>query len=248
MVKGQAFRRRPASPPLVMGHRGVRGAAPENTMAAFELAFQQGADGVELDVRTCKTGDVVVCHDPTLARATNGREDRAVAEMTAGELHATDVGDGEPVPLLDDVLAWARERAVKVNVEMKHDVPVRREVVQQTVRALARSSGEEVIVSSFDPLMLGYFMVLCPRIPVGYLFARDQRWRAAGWGAALLRAFAVHPDRACVDDAMCAAWRARGHAINVWTVNDPTEAARLSELGVDAIITDVPAVIARAVR
>jgi glycerophosphoryl diester phosphodiesterase len=226
----------------------VRNAAPENTMAAFELAASQGADGIELDVRTCKTGEVVVCHDPTLARVSNGRDARVVAELSAAELQAADVGQGQPVPLLCDVLSWARARGLKVNVEMKHDVPARRQVVQATARALSSASPDEVIVSSFDPLMLGYFAWLDSRLPSGYLFARDQHWRAAGWLASGLRTTAVHPDRACVDPAMCQVWRSRGHTINVWTVNEPAEAIRLAALGVDALISDVPGAIAQAVR
>jgi glycerophosphoryl diester phosphodiesterase len=80
------------------------------------------------------------------------------------------------------------------------------------------------------------------------LFAADQNVCAATCGAALLHAHAVHPDRAAIDPARCRAWRSRGHAINVWTVNDPQEARRLSRMGIDALISDVPGVIAEAVR
>src|SRR5437899_2504336 len=97
-----SFRRRDGAPPLIFGHRGVRGEAPENTMAAFELAAASGADGVELDVRLCRSGEVVVCHDPTLARATGGKDERAVADLDLAELRRADVGAGQGVPLLEE--------------------------------------------------------------------------------------------------------------------------------------------------
>ena len=108
--------------PLVFGHRGARHAAPENTMMAFELALTEGADGVELDVRLDGDGRVIVLHDTTLARVSEDRETRSAEAMTAAELSRVDVGRGERVPLLKDVLAWSLERQARVNVELKRDV------------------------------------------------------------------------------------------------------------------------------
>src|SRR5258706_9802958 len=244
------FRRPDGSPPYVFGHRGVRGAAPENTMAAFELAAQSGADGVELDVRLCRTGELVVCHGPTLARFTGGRDERKVADLDLAELARVDVGGGAPVPALSEVLDFARDRKLRVNVEMKRDVPSRRLVVRETARMLAVLGEQlgDVIVSSFDPWMVGYFAWLLPQAPRGYLFASDQRWLRSGWVALPLAADAVHPERTLVDEARYRKWRGRGKLVNVWTVNDVAEAQRLAVLGVDAIITDVPRVIADAVK
>src|SRR6476646_7269082 len=131
-MNATSFRRLSGAPPYVFGHRGVRGAAPENTMAAFELAAASGADGVELDVRLCRTGELVVCHDPTLARFTGGRDERKVADLDLGELARADVGSGQGVPPLAEVLRLARDRKLRVNVEMKRDVPNRRLVVRET--------------------------------------------------------------------------------------------------------------------
>src|SRR6476646_7095285 len=133
-MNATSFRRLSGAPPYVFGHRGVRGAAPENTMAAFELAAASGADGVELDVRLCRTGELVVCHDPTLARFTGGQDVRPIADLDLRELARTDVGGGAPVPALAEVLDFARGRKLRVNVEMKRDVPSRRLVVRETAR------------------------------------------------------------------------------------------------------------------
>src|SRR6266536_5012531 len=102
-----SFRRPEGAPPRVFGHRGVRGAAPENTMMAFELAADSGAQGVELDVRVCRSGELIVCHDPTLERVTGGRDARSVADLEWSLLSRVDVGSGQTMPLLGEVLGWA---------------------------------------------------------------------------------------------------------------------------------------------
>jgi glycerophosphoryl diester phosphodiesterase len=219
-------------------------------MPAFELAAAAEADGVELDVRLCRSGELVVCHDPTLARFTGGRDERKIADLALDELARVDVGGGAPVPSLAEVLRFARDRNLRVNVEMKRDVPSRRIVVRETARLLGSLGPQlaDIIVSSFDPWMIGYFAWLLPHAARGCLFAQDQRWLRSGWVAMPLQADAVHPDRTLVDDVFCRKWRGRGKLVNVWTVNEVAEAQRLATLGVDAIITDVPRVIADAVR
>src|SRR6187431_1614466 len=108
-----SFRRTSGAPPYVFGHRGVRGEAPENTMAAFDLAATSGADGVELDVRLCRSGELVVCHDADLGRLTRGRDTRRLADLDRAELQRVDVGGGQSIPLLADVLAWAESRRLR---------------------------------------------------------------------------------------------------------------------------------------
>jgi glycerophosphoryl diester phosphodiesterase len=247
------FRRPDGAPVLVFGHRGVRGEAPENTMAAFELAAQSGADGVELDVRLCRSGEVVVIHDPALTRSTGGRDARAVADLDAAELSRVDLGGGERVPLLREVLDWARAKNLLVNVEIKRDVPDRRAVVRETanvVRGYLAAPGS-VMASSFDPWMLAYFGWLLPEVLRGSLFSPDSTLAAMqtkGWVAALVRAGAVHPERTLVVPERCQKWKKRSTLVNVWTVNDVAEAKSLAAMGVDAIITDVPSVMVRALK
>jgi glycerophosphoryl diester phosphodiesterase len=245
------LRRPTGAPPFIFGHRGVRGEAPENTMSAFELAADSGADGIELDVRLCRSGDVVVCHDPTLARATGGRDVRAVADLDLAELSAVDLGGGQPVPLLKEVLAWARAKDLAVNVEMKRDLPNRPKAVRATAKVLRSVPSSGVIVSSFDPWMLAYFGWLLPDVPRGCLFASDQKYlmlQTSGWVAAAVRASAVHPEKTLVSVDRCRKWKKHGNLINVWTVNDVAKGRELAEMGVDAIITDVPRDMVRALK
>jgi glycerophosphoryl diester phosphodiesterase len=241
---------RRADRPLVIGHRGVRGDRPENTLAAFEHAGDQGADGIELDVRTCGSGELVVIHDPTLKRVSSGSEARAVAEMRWDELRRVDVGDGQRVPLLVDVLACARARRLRVNVEMKRDAPDRKAIVLATARTLeAWDPRHPVIVSSFDPFMLGALALLCRR-PRALLMHRDAKWhqRAARGLAVPLGVTAVHVERTLSSVQTIRRWHHRGMLVNVWTVNDPAEAKDLAAAGVDGIITDVPAIVLGAIR
>jgi glycerophosphoryl diester phosphodiesterase len=246
----EQFRRKHGAPPLVYGHRGVRGEAPENTMRAFELARAQGADGIELDIRPCATRELVVFHDPTLARCSDKKDERAVCDVPYGELSRIDVGQGATIPLLSEVLQWARGHGILINVEMKRDVPDRAALVAATAAALRAlpdfaSTG---IVSSFDGWMLGRLGRTLPGVARGFLFEPRQRLWRSGWPAPLLGAAAVHPERTLVTPVMCRLWRAARRLVNVWTVNDVEEARRLAALGVDGIITDSPGVMVRALR
>ena len=212
----------PAARALVVGHRGGRGEGwpRENTLAAFERARGQGARAIELDVRT-HGGEVIVLHDATRA--------------TPAELRAMEV------PTLDDVLAWARERDVAVNVELKHDVPSRAALARAAAR-IVRASGADVLLSSFDPLLLAAAGAMAPRVPRAMLFhARQARW-ADALEAAMRPGFAssVHLERTQTDPRTIARARARGLRVGVWTVNDPDEAVDLAALGVETIITDAP--------
>lgn len=248
MNDDSSFRRPEGAPPYVFGHRGVRGEAPENTMAAFELAAESGADGVELDVRLCRTGELVVCHDADLARVTRGADRRNVADLDRDDLARVDVGRGERVPLLSEVLAWAESRRLRVNVEMKRDVPSRRAVVDATARILEGANLPPIVVSSFDPWMLLHLGWRKPAALLGYLFASEQRFARSGILGGVLHVGAVHPERTEVNGARVRAWRKRGRIVNVWTVNDAAEARALGALGVDAIITDAPRRIGEVVR
>jgi glycerophosphoryl diester phosphodiesterase len=246
------FRRPDGAPPLIFGHRGVRGEAPENTMAAFELAARSGAAGVELDVRLCRSGEVVVIHDPTLTKSTGGRDARAVADLALDELSEVDVGGGQRVPLLTAVLDWARRSKLLVNVEIKRDVPDRVRTVRATADVMRPYlAGGDVMASSFDPWMLAYFGWLLPGSLRGSLFSSEstlERLQTSGRVASLIGAGAVHPERKLVKPERCRKWRKRSKLINVWTVNDVAEAQSLAAMGVDAIITDVPGVMVGALK
>ncbi|HSD22399.1 MAG TPA: glycerophosphodiester phosphodiesterase family protein [Anaeromyxobacter sp.] len=232
--------------PLVLGHRGASADAPENTLAAFRLALAQGADGVELDVWRCATGEVVVFHDEDTTRIAGVA--LSVPDASFAALRALDVGThrgarfrGERIPRLEEVLA-ALPGAV-VNVELKSrerrpDLGLATAVAR--VLRDARAEGR-VIVSSFDYRLVVAFRVAAPEIPAGLLVEAERpRKFLTALAMRLVRPAAIHPDRRLVTPARARAWSARGLALNVWTVDDPEEASRLAALGAAAIITNVP--------
>jgi glycerophosphoryl diester phosphodiesterase len=237
--------------PLVLGHRGASAEAPENTLAAFRLAMEQGADGFELDVRRCSTGEVIVAHDEDLRRVAGAPLQVVDAPLAALRTH--DVGRwkgarfaGERIPLLAEVLE-AHPHAI-VNVELKSGPGRDLRLAHATADVIWRArAGGRVVVSSFDWRLLAAFRLASPDVPAGLLFDETRAWRLRAWlGIRTLAPAAVHPDRALATDARVRRWAARGLAVNVWTVDDPGEAGRLARAGAAAVITNAPAIVRAA--
>ena len=224
---------------LVLGHRGASAHAVENTMAAFERARADGADGVELDVRLARDGELVVFHDDDLRRLA-GRAER-IADLDTAQLGRVELAGGERIPRLDEVLAATGP--LLVNVEIKPPGWWRaREVVRAVHRCVERAAAvDRVLVSSFDAAVVALVRRSTP-LRTGLLFhARQRRPLRRAWLAPILRPHALHPEKVLVDGAAMASWRRAGYAVNVWTVDDADEVRRLARLGVDAIISNDPA-------
>lgn len=235
--------------PLVIGHRGASGSAPENTLAAFLAARDAGADGIELDVMRCASGEIVVIHDDTVDRTTNGSG--AVSAMPLEALRELDAGAwfapefaGERVPLLSEVLD-AVGGSLRVNIEVKGRCP-RGDGIEQEIAALVRARGlqESVLVSSFNPLALRRIQAAAPELQRGMLFASSYAvplvW---SWARRWVGAHALHPRAASIDAAWVKRAGERGYRVNVWTVNDPRTMHRMVAAGVDGVITDHPATL-----
>jgi glycerophosphoryl diester phosphodiesterase len=225
--------------PLVLGHRGASAHAVENTMAAFLRARADGADGVELDVRLARDGELVVFHDHDLRRMA-GRAER-VADLDTGQLARVELTGGERIPRLDQVLEALDP--LLVNIEIKPPGWRGAREVVRAVRACVEhvGAGHRVLVSSFDALVVALVRRTTP-LRTGLLFhARQRRPLRRAWLAPVVRPHALHPEKVLVDEAAMAGWRRSGYAVNVWTVDDPDEARRLARLGVDAIISNDPA-------
>lgn len=230
----------------MLGHRGARHAAPENTLAAFELSRQEGADGVELDVRLDGSGRVIVLHDPTLQRVTGGADIRHAEDVPSRELSRLSVGRGERVPSLADVLSWAREHDQRVNVELKSDVRNRLLLLHQVARVMRGQPLPSVIFSSFHPYFVWWLARRLPELPRAWLVHGRQHILKYAPGLRQLRANGLHPEHVLASSARVARLKRENMLVNVWTVNDPERARALARDGVDAIISDVPGQILAA--
>lgn len=223
------------SRPLLIAHRGGAAEAPENTLAAFQRALALGVDGLELDVRVTRDGTPVVYHDATLTRLTGRR--RAVARLALADLRALRV-HGEPIPTLAEVLALVRRRAV-VQIEIKAGVPV-----APVVRAVqqARAAGQ-VLLSSFAAAAVATARTLAPRIPRLLISGRKPAKTLAPLLARLDAAGVSLDHRAIPSAEWIAALHQGGWRVWCWTVNDPPAMRRLAAWGVDAILSDNPALL-----
>jgi glycerophosphoryl diester phosphodiesterase len=230
--------------PLVMAHRGAKDSAPENTVAAFRQAIELGADAVEMDIIRCASGEIVVLHDDTVNRTSNGSG--RVDALTLDELVELDAGSwfgppfaGESIPLLDDVLDAVGGR-VRLNIEIRLQRPGAQPMEAELAGKL-RSRGlvPSAIVSSFDPGSLGRLRRVAPEIPRALLYSRDMPIGLRhAWPRYWLAPQALHPHFVMVDENYMARARRAGYRVNVWTVDEAADMARMAGLGVDAIITD----------
>ena len=220
---------------LVIAHRGASAHAPENSLAAFRAAAALGADAVELDVHAAADGTLVVHHDPLLAG-------RPIAGLTASELRAVRLPNGEPVPTLEEALAAAGTR-LAVFVEVKALPP---EFDLRLLAALAAGPNPPgYAVHSFDHRIVQRLGRARPELRRGVLSASyPVRPLAAleDTGATVL-----WQERGLVDRPLVAAVHAGGAQVFVWTVDDPAEMAELLHLGVDGVCTNRPEVARRVV-
>jgi glycerophosphoryl diester phosphodiesterase len=237
----------PSTRPLLLGHRGARHAAPENTQAAFELALAEGAEGVELDVRLNASGDVIVCHDVTLERVSDGRDRRAIHALSSDECRAVRLAGGEPLPFLRDVLAWADRHDACVNVELKMDGR-RRAALVPAVAALTRphAAHGNLLVSSFDMLAVLAHRVLAPTVASAWLVESELALRLPLLSRA--GSVALHPKHTLIDAEQMERWKRHVPRVHTWTVNDPERARELARLGVDCLISDNPGLLRSALE
>ncbi len=224
-----------ASRLLIIGHRGASADAPENSLQAFKLAMQQGADGIEFDVQLSADGRPIIIHDDTIDRTCDAQG--RVADMTAAELAALDLGNGEGVPTLDELFGTLGPQPL-YNLELK-TIGLADRGLEVAVAACiqAHDVGDRVLISSFSPPSLRRARrYLSPGIPLGLLRERT----ATRLACRFLGVQADHPQHTLIN-AQSMAWAAaNGYRVHTWTVDDPVEAQRLADLGVHGIITNTP--------
>lgn len=243
---------------LVMAHRGGRRLWPENTLYAFEQAVELGVDVLEMDLHSTQDGALVVIHDSTVDRTTNGTG--AVQEFTLDELQGLDAGyewtadDGQSfpfrgrgirIPTLADV--FAEFPAVRMNIEIKQSEPSIVVPLCQLIREYGKA--EQVLVVSFETETVEEFRQVCPEVATGagedeirVLYVLSQA-RLAGVYSPPAEAQQVPEYRGdihVVTRAFVDAAHGRNVEVHVWTVNEVEDMRRMLDLGVDGIITDCP--------
>ena len=238
----------------ILGHRGASSDAPENTLAAFQLALAQGADGVELDARLCKSGEVVVFHDERLDRLTGtaGRvADVDWSALARLEVRAGGASGAPPgrISLLSEVLE-ALPRTAFINVELKAEDWAGTGVAEAAGALLeAGRHADHVVVSSFDPRCLLRLALSHPRLKRGLLLDPDRPQLLQRWVTLpLLGRDAVHPHATDFTQSDVARWHAGGREVAVWTVDEADLARRFRAWGVDSLITNRPGALREALR
>ncbi|HEY9528220.1 MAG TPA: glycerophosphodiester phosphodiesterase family protein [Anaerolineales bacterium] len=234
------------SQPVIFAHRGASAHAPENTLAAFELALAQNADAIELDVKLSADGVVVVIHDPTVDRTTGSHGQGK--DLSFQQLRSLDAGGflsekyrGEKIPSLEEVFEALGKRTF-INVELTNYRTPRDSLVE-TVCMLVKKFGlqKHVLFSSFFASNLSKAHAYLPDVPMGLLafngflgaWARSFGFNFGGYQA-------LHPYLKDVSAQQVQRVHRLNRRIHVWTVNAAADMRRLFHWGVDAIFTDDP--------
>jgi glycerophosphoryl diester phosphodiesterase len=233
----------------IVGHRGASHDAPEDTVAAIKLAWEQKADVSEFDMWLTRDGKIVVLHDASTKRTAG--VDRKVAEHTLAELRTLDVGRwkgpqfaGEKIPTLEEMLA-----TVPPGKQVHAEIKCGPEIIPELDRVL-KASGlkpEQTLITSFSADTLAAVKKARPDLPTSWIVRISKRNEtAADLDALVTKAKAIRASglNLSVSDAIDAEFvgkmKAAGLRLDVWTVDDPAEARRLARIGVDGILTNRP--------
>ena len=230
----------------IIGHRGASGQAPENTLSALRLAAAQGAEWVEFDVKITADKVVILLHDDSLDRTTNGCG--YVGYMTYAQISKFNVGQGrtarqidEVVPTLHRAFSLIRSLGLSANIELKPCPGFEIEtatVVAKVIRDEIENFSGELIISSFNENCLREFLKLMPETRSALIFLEvpwnwQQKKKKIGVDA-------VHCLHKCLTRAQVKQINNAGYPVRCFTVNSPHAAKRLLEWGVESLITDYP--------
>lgn len=227
-------------------HRGARAHQPENTLAAFELAFNLGADAIECDVQRSRDGRLVIIHDGTVDRISDGTG--PVAEQTFGELRTLNAGarwrQQQLIPTLDETIELVARRDGRLNLEIKGESVAEclatAEAVEPVLHALSEELRTRLLVSSFAHLAVALLKRQLPWLRVALLYGDEWRDVDLLAPALALGAEAIHPAVRLVTPDLIARAHAAGLAVNVWTANRRGLIRRLIAWGADGIFSDYP--------
>ena len=229
----------------IWAHRGASAAAPENTMEAFSLAAQMGADGIELDIQLSADGEVVVLHDETVDRTSSGSG--RVCDLTLAQLRELDFScgmaayAGARIPTLREVYAAFAKSGMFFNVEIKCEQGDYRTLCEKAL-ALEKEAGMagRILYSSFNWEAMREVRALCPEAETALLYERAL-WSPQKY-ALELGAGAVHPSGyTLLVPGVVRRCHKKGVRVHAWTIDSPFALRQMARMGVDAVITNRPA-------
>ena len=230
----------------VQAHRGASGYAPENTLPAFQLAVDMGADGIECDIHYSKDGHFIVCHDETIDRTSDGTG--LISELTLSEIKSHDFGKkfnekfaGTTAPTLEEMLDIVKVMDI-INIEIKEFGKDRDEIAilnQFYDTLVSYGIVEKVIVSSFDARLLKLLKDLHGDIYTCYLYGKLKKSAAYSQS---LGCSAIHPyfGKGYLTSSTVRSAHRRNMKVNAWTANTKEEIKRVMKLGCDGVITNYP--------
>lgn len=230
------------SRPFVLGHRGARAHAPDNTRLAFDLALEHGADGLEVDVRMTSDGALRIAHDDEILFE-EAPERLSLAHLSSSQVDNLRLPGGHTVPTLRSVLELQARTGCLVNVELKGDVRNPAWMCEQTARELRAHGGNGIVLSSFSPYIVMQLTRLLPEIPTALLFDKDQTLIRLLLPLGALGASGAHPEDGCVTPELIRRIQKKAGFVGVWTVNDVARAQALAGMGVQILISDDPGAI-----
>ena len=221
---------------LVIGHRGARGHVAENTLASIEKAMELGVDGVEIDVFRCATGELVVFHDKTLEKLTDGVG--YIEQMTLDSIKQFRVLGKEPIPTLNEVMDLI-DGKIQLNIELKGTQTA---ILTSELLVLyfkeSNWKPEDIFISSFDWNELDVFYEVNKEVAIAVL-TEDDPLDAIPIGQRL-SAFAINPNFKSLTQKNIKKIQDAGFKVYPWTINEPADIKKMIEIGVDAVITDYP--------
>ncbi len=217
---------------LVLGHRGCAGLEPENTILSFKKAIDIGVDLIEFDVRMTKDRKLVVIHDLTVDRTTNGKG--FVKDLTFNEIKKLDAGKGEKIPSLEEALDFLKDKKPKIVIEIKEV-----EAIEDALKIVKKMKIEEkVMIVSFYPEALKKVKEIDSKIETGFLFKIEPRnWLKI---AKEIKADYIGAHFSLIDENFVKICHKNNFKINAWTVNEDKDIERMIKLRVDIISSDYP--------
>lgn len=221
---------------LKIAHRGAKGYEPENTLQAFQKALDLKADGIELDVHLSADGHLMVIHDETIDKTTNGKG--FVNTLSLTELKSFTIAVNHTIPTLQDVFDLVDKKCL-INIELKSSDSYKKVVALiETYVATKKWQYNHFIVSSFDWNSLQNVKQLNDQIPIGILTETDLELALAF--AENIKATAIHPYYHLLNDENTTAIREKGFLVFPWTVNEAEDIQKIKKLNINGIITDFP--------